>query len=246
VTAGRAVYGAGLALATLAGRTRARLGRRGVLALAATSALLVVAGVVTLVTDDTAPAPPTAVPRPADPAAPAPARPASDVRWVDTEGVMLPVSRTAGPRDLSAGRARGFARTDLGAALAALHISMRTAAGNDEAVWGPTIREQVVGVDQPLFLAVTAREFREEAGGEPDAAVQGWRVAPGEDAYAREVHLLLSSPDPGGGLAYVDLRAPVVWQAGDWRLVAPTGGDWQLTSTLTDRAAQAGYHPFGG
>ncbi len=69
------------------------------------------------------------------------------VSWSTVAGAKVPVSATAGPSDTSAGRARGFAHTPLGAVLAAANISVRLSPQVGPEVFRPTLREQVVGPD---------------------------------------------------------------------------------------------------
>ena len=75
-----------------------------------------------------------------------------DLRWeAFRPGHDLPESLSAGPARHTDGRAEGFARSQLGAALAAVHISHRIDPPRTR-VFEPTIREQVVGPDAGKLL----------------------------------------------------------------------------------------------
>ena len=78
------------------------------------------------------PAPAAALLPPVDPT---PA--GSDVTAVTWQGYSMPVSASAGPQRMTDTRATGFARTPLGAALAALHISVRMAPMTGPTSTGP-------------------------------------------------------------------------------------------------------------
>lgn len=236
-----------------------------------TGAVVLVAGGAALLSRGDGPgAPPAPAAQPpvavSAPAAPGPVVPAPDVTYVDLLGATsLPVSRTAGPRDLEAGRARGFARSDLGAGLAAVHLMSRANAGVGPEVYEPTIAEQVYG-DRDTLLSVTDRQYRQRvraagvAPGEPliggvnrragvpgGRHARGYRVAPGSDERTRSVRLLMVAPDPATGRDVpLDFRVAVTWRDGDWRLQAPMAGDWGAAATTVDPVAQDAYTLFGG
>src|SRR5581483_11509220 len=92
-------------------------------------------------------------------------------------GIELPVSRFAGPRTTSNGRASGFQRSELGAALAAVHLTYRTIpeAGSD--VFEPTIHEQVVGENAEKLLAYVQQQYESERA--KQGVVAGRPLAPG-------------------------------------------------------------------
>jgi hypothetical protein len=193
-----------------------RVPRRTVLALTAVVGLLAAGGALVLrdehPTRQAAPTP--SRPAPTSSRTPA-ARPSlPDVTWTTYTGVRVPVSRSAGPRDLREGLARGFARTDLGAALAAVHIDVRASYLTTPAVYRATVRGQVVGPDAPLLLSNLEEGYTSSvraagvAPGQPtgvvaNATIRGWRVTAGT-GDSRTVSLLLSGPDE---------RAMTVWVA---------------------------------
>ncbi|WP_433496774.1 hypothetical protein ACQP1K_17465 [Sphaerimonospora sp. CA-214678] len=172
---------------------------------------------------------------------PAPDKPlASPVRlsrltWQDFHGVRLPQSEVDGPRRLDHDRAAGFARTRQGALLAALHIAVRANAQWGPSVFEPTITEQVTGPDADKLLEETRAQYeqsRREAGLPKGSALGVAYVA--EEAYrwqsytpdAATVDLVSAGPSPAGTTVRAVTRVQVVWRDGDWRVVAPLGGDW--------------------
>ncbi len=166
------------------------------------------------------------------------------LRWSGYHGVELPSSPAAGPRDTSGGLASGFADTPLGALLAAVNIGVRANAQWGPAIFGPTIRGQVAGPDAAALLAscqsgyAQARQAAHISGGQPlgDAYVAEeafrWVAYTPLDAT---VDLVSAGPGSQGTTVRATTRIEVVWAGGDWRVVAPPGGDWgnsaaQLTS----------------
>jgi hypothetical protein len=211
----------------------------GLLALLVLAALVVSAAqLLAPATPQPAPAAPTAATQPAD----VPATPDVTAWTWPRTGMTLPVSPTDGPQRLS-DVAAGFARTELGAALAAAHLSVRVdpAAGAD--VFGPTIDQQMTGDTARVLAAVEAAATSPTAatGTTPStapAAITGYRV----DAFtpdAATVHLRVVS---AGGAA-TDFAVPVVWdgERGDWLLVAPGP---QADALFATAPAGGDYVPF--
>jgi hypothetical protein len=135
-----------------------------------------------------------------------------------------------------------------------VHISVRATAVGGPAVFRPTIRDQVIGQDADELLANVEADYeqrRAQAGtmaGEPlpdsQAAVAGYRIDSAAPS-AVSLRLLMSTPATSTqSVVYVAFHLEVRWTGGDWRLLAPPGGQWsnntvQVTST-------AGYIPFPG
>jgi glycine/D-amino acid oxidase-like deaminating enzyme len=109
-----------------------------------------------------------------------------------------------------------------------------------------------VGPDKAAALVTLETQYeqaRREAGvpdGQPigglEVAVIGYRFAGYADTAAT-VHLLLRAPAPSRDI-YGDSRVELRWQDGDWRVVAPPGGNWDATTVVV--AAPAGYVGLGG
>jgi hypothetical protein len=174
------------------------------------------------------------------------------LRWGDFHGVELPSSAAAGPRDTRGGLAAGFADTPLGALLAALNIGVRANAQWGPAIFGPTIRDQVTGADAPALLAGCQSAYG-------DASQSG--VARGQplgNAYVTEeafrwidytpsdatVDLVSAGPGAGGETVRAVTRVEIVWETGDWRVIAPPGGDWG--NSASPLSSLDGYTIFPG
>ena len=176
--------------------------------------------------------------------APEPARPVTategqtdlpaDLTWASVAGVALPVSATEGPRR-SGAIAGGFAHTPAGSVLAAAHIVIRTTPQVGSDVFGPTIRDQVVGPDADAMAQRVGdayddlRIHYQVAPGEPAgtlyARLRGFRIEQytGDDVYLR---LVTEGPTAGGGTGLVSSLLQLRWEVDDWALVAPPGGDF--------------------
>jgi hypothetical protein len=173
------------------------------------------------------------------------------LRWSDFYGVELPSSLSAGPREMSGGVAAGFAHSPLGALLAAVNIGVRA-----NAQWGPriftaVIRDQVTGPDTAALLANCqtvydqASQSDDVTGGQPlgnvDVAEQAFRWI----AYTPEAAIIdLVSAGPGSqGIAVrASTQMEAVWADGDWKIVAPPGGDWG--NSATELSSLSGYTIF--
>jgi hypothetical protein len=157
------------------------------------------------------------------------------LRWSDYYGVQLPSSPAAGPHHTGNGLAWGFADTPLGALLAALDIAVRANAQWGPGVFVPTIQDQVTGPDAAALLAACQADYGQASqaahitGGQPlgNAYVteEAFRWAAYTPADAT-VDLVSAGPGSQGVTIRASTRVEVVWQGGDWRVVAPPGGDW--------------------
>lgn len=177
----------------------------------------------------------------------------ASVRWSSFYGIELPGSAQAGPYDTSGGVAARFAHTPLGALLAAVNIGVRA-----NAQWGPqifttVIRRQVTGPDAAALLASCEAAYDQAAqsdgvtGGQPlgtaDVTEQAFRWI----TYTSSAAILdLVSAGPGGNGATVraSVQMEVVWDGGDWKVVAPPGGDWG--NSAAELSSLAGYTAFPG
>jgi hypothetical protein len=198
--------------------------------------------------------------RPSGPAAPPaasgprlPSVSLAGLRWSDYHGVRLPSSPAAGPRHTRNGLAWGFSDTPLGALLAALNIAVRANAQWGPDVFVPTISNQVTGPDAAALLAACqagygrASQAAHITGGRPlgNAYVteQAFRWA-GWSPGDATVDLVSAGPGSGGVTIRASTRIEVVWSGGDWRAVAPPGGDWGNAAGRL--SSLAGYTVFPG
>jgi hypothetical protein len=255
----------------------ARARRRTTIVLAAAAAAVVVlvavaAGLVVLLgqrdvqppTNDPGTPPPTVDAGPSSPALrpgpssmPAPASPetAGRLTWATVAGARVPISPDAGPHDTGDGRARGFARSRLGAVLAAAHISLRLSPQAGPEVFGPTLREQVIG-DDAAALGQQLDEDYEQARarlglpyGQPAgrlySTARGYRIEQ-DTPTAAEVRLLIEGPGTDGASVLVELRLHTQWVGADWALEAPPGGTWESVTTQVSDATEYVRFPDGG
>jgi hypothetical protein len=174
------------------------------------------------------------------------------VRWMDFYGVELPVSAAAGPRHLGGGLARGFADTPTGALLAALNIGVRANAQWGPGIFGPTIRDQVTGPGASTLLAGCQASYQRAA--QSAGVVSGrplGRAFVIEEAFRwvayspadATVDIVSAGPGGQGVTVRAVTRIQVLWVRGDWRVIAPPGGDWG-NSAAPVRSLR-GYHSFG-
>ena len=175
-----------------------------------------------------------------DAAAPAQASSTAGV-VVTWNGMTLPAGPD-GPTDPAGDIASGFAHTELGAAMAAAHLSVRIDPYAGPASFEPTITGQTYGGDPAALLAATQARYRALGGdGGPiptsTAQITGWRIDAWTAAGPSTVHLRVVAP----GADATDYGIAVVWVDGDYRLLDPTRAD---TFTTSPAAAAAEYRSF--
>ena len=176
-----------------------------------------------------------------------------DLAWTDFHGIQLPVSAHDGPRGTRSGLAWGFTDTPRGALLAAINIGVRTAALWGPDIYQPTITYEVTGPDAAALLKADSGDYaamRAAANvpaGQP--AGRGYAV---EAAYrfttwspgAATLDVVTEGPGSGGTTVLAVTRIEVLWQHGDWRLVAPPRGDW--VNAAASISSLTGYTTFPG
>jgi hypothetical protein len=173
---------------------------------------------------------------PADPPAETSSTETATASW---NGMSLPAGPD-GPTDPASPVAAGFAHTELGAAMAAAHLSVRIDAYAGPASFAPTITGQTSGGDSAALLAATRARYTAAAaaagisGGAPiptaAAQIVGWRIeGTWEPAAPATVHLRVTA---GGSAA--DYAIQVVWRDGDYVLIDPTAPGNFTTTTAAD------------
>ena len=176
-----------------------------------------------------------------------------DISWIDRQGVDLPVSHTAGPASVEGTRASDFQASELGAVLAAAHITWQAGAVAGPDTYSPTIAEQVTGPSAPALRAATDAEYNRRrlelgvAAGAPlghgYAEMRGYRVEGFDPDERAVVHLLMAGPSAQGRPSTFDFRTTLVWSNGDWKLEAPPGGRWESVTTPV-QGELTGYTPL--
>jgi hypothetical protein len=174
------------------------------------------------------------------------------LRWNDFYGVELPYS-AAGPRYTSGGIAAGFAHSPLGALLAAVNIGVRA-----NAQWGPrifttVIRGQVTGPDAAALLANCQTAYGQASqsdavtGGQPlgdvDVTEEAFRWVTYTPAAAI-IELVTAGPGSQGTTVRATTQIEVIWDDGDWEVIAPPGGNWG--NAATELSLLRGYTVFPG
>ena len=167
----------------------------------------------------------------ADPAPTVAAAATTTVAW---NGMALPAGPD-GPTDPAADVASGFARTELGAAMAAAHLSVRIDPYAGPASFEPTITTQTHGGDPAALLAATRDRYTELGGdGGPipttTGQITGWRIDGFTPDAPTTVHLRVA--DPGGSAT--DYGIAVVWVDSDYALVDPARADTFTTRPADD------------
>jgi hypothetical protein len=169
------------------------------------------------------------------------------LRWVNDQGYLLPESAQAGPRYTSGGLASGFADTPLGALVAMINIAVRTAWQFGPAVFQPTIEAQVTGpyANQMLSMDLDAYGTGPGQAGQASsyARMTGYQWAGYTPADAT-ADLVEEGPADDGTTIYAAIQIQAQWVNGDWRVVAPVGGDW--ANSATQIGSLNGYLTFPG
>jgi hypothetical protein len=178
---------------------------------------------------------------------------AQNLTWVSFHGMQLPVSASAGPRHTRGGLASGFADIPQGALLAAINIGVRTAAQWGTAIFKPTITRQVTGPDTSALLRAEVTAYAQlraaakvrpgQPAGQGYAAETGYRFVAWSPAAAT-VDVVTAGPGATGTTVLASTRIEVVWLGGDWRVVAPPGGNWANAANAI--TSLAGYTLFSG
>ena len=178
---------------------------------------------------------------------------AKGLHWLDFHGIQLPVSATAGPHHLRNALARGFTDTPSGTVLAAVNIAVRTAAQWGPRIFTAVIRGQVTGPDAAALLANCqayydqARQAAGVTGGRPlggvDVAEQAFRWVAYTPAAAI-VDLVSAGPGAQGTTIRASTQIQVIWDGGDWKVIAPPGGNWG--NSAAGLPSLAGYTLFPG
>lgn len=168
--------------------------------------------------------------------------------WTWIAGIQLPTSPDLGPTNTQGGLARGFARTEHGAVLAAAHILARATPQTGPRIFQPTITGQIFDPKGDALLRAVTEQYhqaRTRQGvpiGEPlqtsrAITITGYHITdtnPREPAgitklTGAKLQLLLHIR----GGRHRAMALEVRWLGGDWRLYAPTHNRWSNHITIT-------------
>jgi len=149
------------------------------------------------------------------------------------------------------GLAWGFADSRLGALLAAVNIAVRANAPWGPGIFVPTIRDQVTGPGTAALLAGCRAGY--EQARQTEGVPEGRPLVPAyvsEQAFrwvsyrpaAAVVDIVSAGLDSQGSVVRAVTWIALRWSRGDWRVLAPPGGDWgNAASSLT---SLSGYTAF--
>ncbi|GAA0899109.1 hypothetical protein GCM10009557_74860 [Virgisporangium ochraceum] len=163
----------------------------------------------------------------------------ADVTWQLSGVNPVPVSASAGPRNITPTSATGFARTPTGALVAAAQIIGHTA--TDPKVAETTIAQQwVAGPDRDKALAMAREEGR--ATPKPGKArtpmqITGFRYV----VYDPDTAVVSVVYQVSGSLAAMTVT--MRWIDDDWRMVPPAGGNWSTVMSVTDGSGMVEWGP---
>lgn len=154
--------------------------------------------------------------------------------WADFHGIELPASAQDGPANTSGGLASGFTDSPRGALLAAVNIGVRTAWQWGPAIFTPTIDHQVTGPDTSALLQAQQSAYTQAQAGPSPENIPVQRAYAVEEAFRFDgytpgdatVDVVSAGPGDNGTTVRAATRIEVEWISGDWRVVAPPGGDW--------------------
>lgn len=158
----------------------------------------------------------------AAPAAGPAASTAPPISWSTVGDQPVPASPVAGPRHTEGGLAKGFSHDTLGAALAAVNISVRLASEVGPQVYEATAREQCFG-DVDTEVQQIRNSFSTVPAGAVKPSEIWYRVTSG-DPTSDLVLMSIAAKTPqsvaSGGYAALDMT--MRWVDGDWKLQVPS------------------------
>ncbi|MBF5083056.1 hypothetical protein [Quadrisphaera sp. INWT6] len=164
----------------------------------------------------------------------------SDLTWVDHQGTPLPASAAAGPASQDGPLDVGYADTDLGAVLAAVHISYAAGPSAGSTTFRAALENQVTGPAQQALSVAVEKDYAEARvavdlrDGQPlppgDATLLGYTVEQLPQGN-RHVQLVLTSAAADGSPQVFSVDVVMIRQDDDWCLLAPSAGTWNSIVT---------------
>lgn len=156
------------------------------------------------------------------------------VSWQLYHTVALPVSQTAGPRQITDSTATGYAHTPTGALLAGAQIQYRQLLAPN---WQQVSSQQVMpGPGRDAFMQARSQMGSVEPAPGELAQISGFRFINYSPGMATIQYV---SRTVAG--AQTVTTSTVQWDGGDWKLVLPAG-----PSTAQPLTSMAGVSPWGG
>ncbi|MEU6559260.1 hypothetical protein [Nocardia nova] len=139
----------------------------------------------------------------------------TDLKTTVFRGITLPVA-AQGPRQITGAVATGFARTPAGAALAAIHATVRMSLASDDQWDAVGQRMLAAGPQRQAWAIARAQKQLTTVEGARPPVIVGYRIArysPGRadtEIYSRQPDASLTCN-----------AATVIWEADDWKLLLP-------------------------
>lgn len=190
--------------------------------------VVVAAAVVAFVLGRHQSAPPVATPAPTTPhTAPG----GNGVTWSNVADTIVPISSTAGPHVVHDGLASGYARTTLGAVIAAINISSRLTSEAGPIVYTAVANQQCYGGVQDMITAIqNSASSSSDSSALPTA--YWYRIVNGSaESGVLVLAIAAQTPQSQSLGGYVQYDRTVQWQSGDWRLQVPPAQANVITST---------------
>lgn len=165
-------------------------------------------------------------------------REAPPARWDVYKTIALPVSPSAGPREVDHDMAVGYSHSPTGALIAATQLSVRYSLAND---WRPVLDRSVAPGPGRDAWAATRSKYGSWATPTPGSYCQAAGFAFVDYQPSRAVIQLVHRCSGGQLQATV---VTVAWQDEDWKLVLQPDG----SSSPTQEPIESldGYSPWGG
>ncbi len=157
---------------------------------------------------------------PGGPAAPAgPGTPA--ISWSIVGDEPVPASPGHGPRTTAGGRAVGFSHDALGAALAAVNISVQLSSEAGRQVYEDTARQQCFG-DVDATLEQIRNSTSTSSPGSTTPSEFWYKVTSGDpEGDLVLISIAVKTPEGAAGGGYVGFDRMMRWIDNDWRMQVP-------------------------
>lgn len=147
--------------------------------------------------------------------------PAPVISWSIIGGQPVPVSSTDGPRSSVDGRAVGFSHNSLGAALAALNISVRLSSEVGQQIYEATARSQCFG-DVDTTLEQIRDSTSTSSPGSTTPSEFWYKVTSGNpEGDLVLISIVAKTPEGAAGGGYVGFDRTMRWIDNDWQMQIP-------------------------
>lgn len=147
-----------------------------------------------------------------------------------------------------AGAAREYSHDEPGAIIAAINLTLRSQDLGGPQVYQAVVRQSFIGDSGPLLAATnkdyaTDRRAQGVSYGQPvsDAGTQvvAYRMDDYQPSGLTQIRLVSAEANSAGSTARVSFQITLTWSGKDWKIVAPTSGQYpyQAVSTLAGYTA---------